>query len=134
VIVSALSALSQLEKTARALGSHKSRAGILLIRARALLFLEQTESAREAIIDSICLSLLNGMRLKRVSGLVLMVGLMALRGERKAAKELLHSIRLIAIRFRYIRAALDIDRLEREIEMEGSVSSWAGYLSEVASE
>ena len=133
-ILSALAALSHLEKTAYALGSHKARVGILLIRARALLFLEQTESAREAIIDSICLSLLNGMRLKRVSGLVLMVGLMALRGELVAAKQLLHSIRLIAVRFRYIRAALDIDRLEREIEMKGSVSSWAGYLSKIASE
>lgn len=129
-VLSALSTLAQLEKTAHALGSHKARVGILLIRARALLFLEQTESAREAIIDAICLSLLNGMRLKRVSGLVLMVALMAMRGERDAARTLLRTVKLSATRFRYVRASLDIDRLEREIEMDGSVAAWAGYLSE----
>lgn len=134
IVLSALSTLGHLEKTARALGSHKARVGILLIRARALLYLEQSESAREAIIDSICLSLLNGMRLKRVSGLVLMVGLMALRGERVAAKQLLKSVRLIATRLRYIRAALDLDRLEREIEMDGSISAWAGHLLDSASD
>lgn len=129
-VLSALSTLAQLEKTAHTLGSHKARVGILLIRARALLFLERTESAREAIIDAICLSLLNGMRLKRVSGLVLMVALMAMRGERDAARMLLRTVKLSATRFRYVRASLDIDRLEREIDMDGSVAAWAGYLSE----
>jgi hypothetical protein len=130
IVLSALSTLTQLEKTAHALGSHKAKVGILLIRARALLFLEQTESARESIIDAICLSLLNGMRLKRVSALILMVALMAMRGEREAAQKLLKTVKLSATRYRYVRASIDIDRLEREIEMDGSVAAWAGYLSE----
>lgn len=126
--LTALSALSHLESSARRLGSHKARVEILLIRARALLSLEQTDIAREAIIDAICLSLLNGMRLKRISGLVLMTALMAQRGEREAARKLLRTIRLTASRLRFVSASFDIDRLEREIELEGSISSWAGYL------
>jgi hypothetical protein len=130
VALSLLANLKEIEKTAHQLGSHKARVSILLIRARILLYLEQVDSARSLVLDAISLSMLNGMRLKRISGLILMAAIMAMRGEHKSARAFLNTVRLKATRMRYIRAVLDIDRLYREMEIEGGVAKWAGYLSE----
>lgn len=108
----------------------KARVSILLMRARILLQLEQVDSARTLVLDAISLSMLNGMRLKRISGLVLMAAVMAMRGEHKAARSFLVTVKLKATQMRYIRAVLDIDRLDRAMEIEGGVAKWAGYLSE----
>jgi ATP/maltotriose-dependent transcriptional regulator MalT len=128
--IAALANLNEIEKSARVLGSQKACVSILLIRARVLLYMGQVDTARDATLDAICKSLLNGMRLKRITGLILMSAIMAMRGEIDAAKNLLNSTRLTAIKMRYIRAVLDIDRLRHAIDIEGGVSQWAGYLSE----
>jgi hypothetical protein len=59
-----------------------------------------------------------------------MSAIMAMRGEIEPAKKLLYAVRLAAMKVRYIRAVLDIDRLERAIDIDGGVAQWAGYLSE----
>lgn len=128
--IAALANLNEIEKSARVLGSQKACVSILLIRARVLLYMGQVDTARDATLDAICKSLLNGMRLKRITGLILMSAIMAMRGEIVPAKDLLNSTRLTAMKMRYIRAVLDIDRLRHAIDIEGGVSQWAGYLSE----
>ena len=125
-----LSELSHREARARALGSQKTVVGILLIRARALLYLEQTEGARSAIIEATCLSILNGMRLRRISSLILMAALMGLRGQKDSAIALLASLRTLATQIRYIRAVIDIDKLEHAIVTRGDIRPWAGHLSD----
>lgn len=130
VAISTLSSLSALDKTARKIGSRKGQVSVLLIRARILLYLEQVDSARDAALEAICQALQNGMRLKRITGLVLISAIMAMRGETAAARKLLHAVRLSAVKMRYIRAVVDIDRLDRAINIDGGVAQWAGYLSE----
>ncbi|TXH68175.1 MAG: SIR2 family protein [Lysobacteraceae bacterium] len=129
-VLSALSRLKELESTATALGSYKVRAGILLIRARALLTIEQAESARQAVIDAISLAQSNGLRLRRMHGLVLLVAVMAMRGEREPAKKLLASVKLAATRSRYVRAVVEIEALEQSIDIDGGIPSWAGFVSD----
>jgi hypothetical protein len=133
VVLSSLSRLENLETSAIRLGSHRSRCSAMLIRARALLTIEQAEPAREAIIEAISIAQLNGMRLKRISGLILLVALMAQRGEREPAKKLLRSVKLAANRARYVRAVADIERLQQAMEIEGGVPHWAGFVSDFGS-
>lgn len=130
IAIATLSNLNEIEKSARRIGSRKAQVSIMLIRARILLYLEQVDSARDATLDAICQSLLNGMRLKRITGLILMSAIMAMRGETHAAKNLLYAVRLTAMKMRYIRAVLDIDRLERAIDIDGGVAQWAGFIPE----
>ena len=132
-VLSSLSRLENLEAGAIRLGSHKSRCAAMLIRARALLTIEQMEAARETIIEAISIAQLNGMRLKRISGLTLLVALMAQRGEREPAKKLLRSVKLAANRARYVRAVADIERLQQAMEIEGGVPRWAGFVSDFGS-
>lgn len=133
VVLSSLSRLENLETGAIRLGSHRSRCAAMLIRARALLTIEQVEPAREAIIEAISIAQLNGMRLKRISGLILLVALMAQRGEREPAKKLLRSVKLAANRARYVRAVADIERLQQAMEIDGGVPQWAGFVSDFGS-
>ncbi len=132
-VFGSLNRLENLERSALRLGSHKSRCSAMLIRARALLTIEQVEPAREAIIEAISIAQLNGMRLKRISGLILLVALMAQRGEREPAKKLLRSVKLAANRARYVRAVADIERLQQAMEIEGGVPQWAGFVSDFGS-
>lgn len=130
--IRSISLLSDVESKAVRLGSHKIRVSAMLIRGRALLTIEQTESARKCIIGAICLAQHNGMRLKRISGLILMVALIAMRGERVAALGLLGSVRLAASRAKYARALLEIELLEHAINAGASIPQWAGYVAEYA--
>jgi hypothetical protein len=133
VVLHSLARLESLERGAIRLGSHRSRCAAMLIRARALLTIEQVEPAREAIIEAISIAQLNGMRLKRISGLILLVALMAQRGEREPAKKLLRSVKLAANRARYVRAVADIERLQQAMDIEGGVPHWAGFVSDFGS-
>ncbi len=133
LVLTSLNKLENLERTARQLGSHRSRVSALLIRSRALLTIEQLDSAREAIIELISIAQLNGMRLKSISGLTLLVALMAQRGEVEPAKRLLISVKLAANRARYVRAVADIERLQQAIEIDGGVPQWAGFVSDFGS-
>lgn len=128
-----LTRLENLERTALRLGSHRSRCAAMLIRGRALLTIAQMEPAREAIIEAISIAQLNGMRLKRISGLILLVALMAQRGEREPARRLLQSVKLAANRARYVRAVADIERLQQALDIEGGVPQWAGFVSDFGS-
>lgn len=132
-VFGSLNRLENLERSALRLGSHKSRCSAMLIRARALLTIEQVEPAREAIVEAISIAQLNGMRLKRISGLILLVALMAQRGEREPAKKLLRSVKLAANRARYVRAVADIERLQQAMDIEGGVPHWAGFVSDFGS-
>jgi hypothetical protein len=132
VLVS-LTRLENLERTALRLGSHRSRCSAMLIRSRALLTIEQMEPARETIIEAISIAQLNGMRLKRISGLILLVALMAQRGEREPARRLLPSVKLAANRAGYVRAVADIERLQQAMDIEGGVPQWAGFVSDFGS-
>lgn len=131
-VIRAISQLLVLESNAAKLGSHKIRVSSMLIRARALLTIEQVEPARRCIIGAICLAQHNGMRLKRMSGLILMVALIAMRGERAAAIELLGSVRLSASRVKYAQAMLEIELLEHAINTGSGIPQWAGYVAEYA--
>lgn len=128
-----LTRLENLERTALRLGSHRSRCAAMLIRGRALLTIAQMEPARETIIEAISIAQLNGMRLKRISGLILLVALMAQRGEHEPARRLLQSVKLAANRARYVRAVADIERLQQAMEIEGGVPQWAGFVSDFGS-
>ncbi|MBN8214030.1 MAG: SIR2 family protein [Xanthomonadales bacterium] len=128
-----LTRLENLERSALRLGSHRSRCAAMLIRGRALLTIAQMEPARETIIEAISIAQLNGMRLKRISGLILLVALMAQRGEHEPARRLLQSVKLAANRARYVRAVADIERLQQAMEIEGGVPQWAGFVSDFGS-
>lgn len=131
-VIRAISQLQVLESNASKLGSHKIRVSSMLIRARALLTIEQVEPARKCIIGAICIAQHNGMRLKRMSGLILMVALIAMRGERASALELLGSVRLSASRAKYARALLEIELLEDAINTGSGIPQWAGFVAEYA--
>jgi len=129
-VLASLSRLEDIQATVARLGSYKLEVGILLLRARMLLTLEQVESARSAVIEAISLAQLNGMRLRRISGLILLVALMALRGEKEAARNLCKAVKFAATRARYVRAVVEIEGLEQSMDVEGGIPAWAGYVSE----
>lgn len=119
--------LSRCNDDATRLGSDKYLTSAALVRARAMLALSQVEGARKSLLQAICLSMRNGMRLRRLSGLVQYCALMALRGEISDARLLLAEVRDSAESIRYLSAVVDIERLDRQMEIDGGVQAWARH-------
>lgn len=114
------------------LGSDRLRVAAAIVRTRIMLAMSQTEGARHSVLDAICLSMRNGMRLRRISSLTLLCALMALRDEKEGALKVLTEVRESAESMRYIRGVLDLDRLEHALKLGEGVQAWARNASDSA--
>jgi hypothetical protein len=132
VLHTMLSRLQNCRLRASQLGSDKLQVATAIVRSRIMLTMSQTEGARESVREAICLSIRNGMRLRRVSGLTLFCGLMALRGETEDARKVLSEVRESAESMRYIRAVQDLDRLEHALKLGEGIQDWARNASDSA--
>jgi hypothetical protein len=124
--------LDNCRERASQLGSDRLLVATAIVKTRIMLTLSQAEGARKSVLEAICLSIRNGMRLRRISSLTLFCALMALRDETDGALQVLAEIRESAEAMRYIRAVLDLDRLEHALKLNEGIQNWARNASDSA--
>lgn len=120
-----LSDLTDLERKSRRLGTEKLTIAILLVRGRIYLATSQLGLARSVVVEAISMSLRNGLRLKRLAGLTLMVAVLTVRGECDAARSLLNDVRWVANQMEFQRLIAELRELEGLLTQPDLIRRWA---------
>lgn len=131
-----LARLRKIELECRRLGLLRIEVTMCLVRSKLYLSFGELRSAREDAMNALTLATTQGLKIKRIAGLIVMAALFAAsddshqHDQRKEAAELVETARQEAERIGYKLAAVSARELEIVLRGKGTVEGWAsGELS-----
>jgi hypothetical protein len=126
-----LTRLRKVELEAKRLGMRRVEVTTCLVRAKLYLSFGELRSAREDAMNALALATTQGLKIKRISGLIVMAALLGASDDekqhnpRKEAGELVETARQEAERIGYKLAAMSAKELEIVLRGQGTIEGWA---------